>query len=60
MWDGIAGIAARGVLGSGNPGQRPQRIAFRGEAGPQPPDPCNKVAPSVCLLLFVTSKQPVC
>jgi hypothetical protein len=31
------------ALGSRNPGQLPQRIAFRRGAGPQPSDPCNKV-----------------
>jgi len=33
------------ALGSRNPDQLPQRIALRMEAGPQPPDPCNKVPP---------------
>jgi hypothetical protein len=39
-------------LGSRNPGQLPQRVAFRRGAGSQLPDPCNKVA---CL---VSSTQP--
>jgi hypothetical protein len=43
MWDCL-NCSQEGPLGSRNPDQLPQTTTLRRGAGPQSPDPCNKVA----------------